>query len=173
MHAQYLFAGVSCVCCGGIGDTGLLFWPQAECHLPGHHLLCVRQTCTDSLCTVHPTLLLWDLHYIPHHYWRPVGRVSVSSCHCKTWLCMCVFVWAGMHGYSLFRMYSLMCLCNNEAWHQNFFFYLIVFLFVDRDFYCNKSPFYMNRAFTIVVTSLLFILPMIFPRRIDFLKYAR
>ncbi|PVD21371.1 hypothetical protein C0Q70_19544 [Pomacea canaliculata] len=46
------------------------------------------------------------------------------------------------------------------------------FLFVDRDFYCNKSPFYMNRAFTIVVTSLLFILPMIFPRRIDFLKYA-
>lgn len=54
-----------------------------------------------------------------------------------------------------------------------FFFNLIVFLFVDRDFYCNKSPFYMNRAFTIVVTSLLFILPMIFPRRIDFLKYAR
>ncbi|KAL8564604.1 hypothetical protein ACOMHN_032160 [Nucella lapillus] len=46
------------------------------------------------------------------------------------------------------------------------------FLFVDRDTYCDESPFYMSRWFTIVFTSCLFILPMIFPRRIDFLKYA-
>nr|KAG5713026.1 hypothetical protein BaRGS_021820 [Batillaria attramentaria] len=46
------------------------------------------------------------------------------------------------------------------------------FLFVARDFYCEKSPIYMDRSFTIIVTSFLFILPMIFPKRIDFLKYA-
>ena len=30
----------------------------------------------------------------------------------------------------------------------------------------------MDRSFTIIVTSCAFILPMIFPKRIDFLKYA-
>ncbi|GFR96736.1 sodium-coupled neutral amino acid transporter [Elysia marginata] len=46
------------------------------------------------------------------------------------------------------------------------------FLDVAKDFYCNTSPFYMGRAFIISVTSCIFILPLCFPRRIDFLKYA-
>ncbi|KAG1650505.1 putative sodium-coupled neutral amino acid transporter 7 [Nymphon striatum] len=36
--------------------------------------------------------------------------------------------------------------------------------------FCHE--WYMNRNFTIVVSSILFILPLCFPRRIDFLKYA-
>ena len=37
--------------------------------------------------------------------------------------------------------------------------------------YCHY--WYMNRKFTMVSTSLLFVLPLCFPKRIDFLKYAR
>ncbi|KAK7114363.1 sodium-coupled neutral amino acid transporter 7-like [Littorina saxatilis] len=46
------------------------------------------------------------------------------------------------------------------------------FLFVDKSTFCNDSPIYMNRTFTIIVTSCLFIMPMIYPQRIDFLIYA-
>lgn len=46
------------------------------------------------------------------------------------------------------------------------------FLFVDKSLYCDESPFYTSRWFTIIFTSCIFILPMIYPRRIDFLKYA-
>ncbi|XP_060563869.1 sodium-coupled neutral amino acid transporter 7-like [Ruditapes philippinarum] len=46
------------------------------------------------------------------------------------------------------------------------------FLFVAKDFYCQHHPWYMNRASTIVITSFLLILPLCFPKRIDFLKYA-
>lgn len=47
-----------------------------------------------------------------------------------------------------------------------------LFLFSARTLYCTKEPVYMNRSFTIVVTSLILILPLCFPKRIDFLKYA-
>ncbi|KAK3749285.1 hypothetical protein RRG08_021001 [Elysia crispata] len=47
------------------------------------------------------------------------------------------------------------------------------FLNVTKDFYCNTSPFYMGRSFIISVTSCIFILPLCFSKRIDFLKYAR
>ncbi|XP_041376030.1 putative sodium-coupled neutral amino acid transporter 7 [Gigantopelta aegis] len=46
------------------------------------------------------------------------------------------------------------------------------FLFVDKTKFCNDPPIYMDRSFTIVVSSLILILPMCFPKRIDFLKYA-
>ncbi|WAR11527.1 S38A7-like protein [Mya arenaria] len=46
------------------------------------------------------------------------------------------------------------------------------FIFVARSFYCEHLPWYMNRATTIVATSVIIILPMSFPKRIDFLKYA-
>ncbi|GFN95859.1 sodium-coupled neutral amino acid transporter [Plakobranchus ocellatus] len=46
------------------------------------------------------------------------------------------------------------------------------FLYVAKNFYCDESPFYMSKAFIISITSILFILPLCFPRRIDFLKYA-
>ncbi|KAK3724317.1 hypothetical protein RRG08_043313 [Elysia crispata] len=46
------------------------------------------------------------------------------------------------------------------------------FLNVAKDFYCNTSPFYMGRSFIISVTSCIFILPLCFSKRIDFLKYA-
>ncbi|BFZ13229.1 hypothetical protein BsWGS_16268 [Bradybaena similaris] len=48
----------------------------------------------------------------------------------------------------------------------------LFFLDVSKSVYCGESPFYMTRAFTITVSSILFILPLCFPRRIDFLKYA-
>ncbi|XP_059158333.1 sodium-coupled neutral amino acid transporter 7-like [Physella acuta] len=48
----------------------------------------------------------------------------------------------------------------------------IFFLRVSHDHYCRTKPFYMTRAFTISVTSILFILPLCFPKRIDFLKYT-
>lgn len=46
------------------------------------------------------------------------------------------------------------------------------FLFVSKSTYCHDTPVYMNRWFTIIVTSSLFIMPMIYPQRIDYLKYA-
>ncbi|XP_059158341.1 sodium-coupled neutral amino acid transporter 7-like [Physella acuta] len=48
----------------------------------------------------------------------------------------------------------------------------IIFLNVSYNHYCNSSPFYMSRAFIITVTSIAFILPLCFPKRIDFLRYA-
>ncbi|KAL5022055.1 hypothetical protein ScPMuIL_001210 [Solemya velum] len=46
------------------------------------------------------------------------------------------------------------------------------FLFVARSTYCNSNPWYMQRTWIIISTSILLILPLCFPRRIDFLKYA-
>ncbi|KAK3749420.1 hypothetical protein RRG08_057229 [Elysia crispata] len=46
------------------------------------------------------------------------------------------------------------------------------FLTVARDLYCNARPFYMGRGFVIFITSCIFIMPMCFPKRIDFLKYV-
>ncbi|KAL4234026.1 hypothetical protein ACF0H5_005680 [Mactra antiquata] len=46
------------------------------------------------------------------------------------------------------------------------------FLFVAKSFYCEHSPWYMDRKATITITSLILILPLCFPKRIDFLKYA-
>ncbi|XP_046360378.2 putative sodium-coupled neutral amino acid transporter 7 [Haliotis rufescens] len=46
------------------------------------------------------------------------------------------------------------------------------FLFVAKNVYCDEQPIYMNRSFCVIVTSILLILPLCFPRRIDFLKYA-
>ncbi|XP_045191635.2 sodium-coupled neutral amino acid transporter 7-like [Mercenaria mercenaria] len=46
------------------------------------------------------------------------------------------------------------------------------FLFVAKKFYCENHPWYMDRISTIVITSFILILPLCFPKRIDFLKYA-
>lgn len=46
-----------------------------------------------------------------------------------------------------------------------------VFLFTVRHIYCDDHPWYMNRISTICLSSLILILPLCFPRRIDFLKY--
>ncbi|XP_048764968.2 sodium-coupled neutral amino acid transporter 7-like [Ostrea edulis] len=46
------------------------------------------------------------------------------------------------------------------------------FLFAAHDWYCTYSPWYMDRATSICVSSILLVLPMCFPKRIDFLKYA-
>ncbi|XP_059148108.1 sodium-coupled neutral amino acid transporter 7-like [Physella acuta] len=48
----------------------------------------------------------------------------------------------------------------------------LFFLNVARDTYCTTNPFYMTRAFIISVTSIAFILPLCFPKRIDFLRYT-
>ncbi|KAH9509507.1 hypothetical protein Btru_046064 [Bulinus truncatus] len=48
----------------------------------------------------------------------------------------------------------------------------LFFLQVDKTLYCDSSPIYMSRAFIISISSIVFILPLCFPRRIDFLKYA-
>ncbi|XP_059148104.1 sodium-coupled neutral amino acid transporter 7-like [Physella acuta] len=48
----------------------------------------------------------------------------------------------------------------------------LVFLNIARDTYCTTNPFYMTRTFMISVTSIAFILPMCFPKRIDFLRYT-
>ncbi|CAI9716143.1 Hypothetical predicted protein [Octopus vulgaris] len=45
------------------------------------------------------------------------------------------------------------------------------FIFVNKGLFCT-NPWYMNRIFTIVVTSTVLILPFCFPKKIDFLKYA-
>jgi len=37
--------------------------------------------------------------------------------------------------------------------------------------FCDK--WYMTRRFTIAVSAVILVLPLCFPRRIDFLKYAR
>lgn len=49
--------------------------------------------------------------------------------------------------------------------------YFSVFLSLFGDRFCTS--WYMNRKFTISVTSITLILPMCFPKRIDFLKYFR
>ncbi|XP_059158339.1 sodium-coupled neutral amino acid transporter 7-like [Physella acuta] len=48
----------------------------------------------------------------------------------------------------------------------------IIFLNISYDHYCNTQPFYMTRTFIISSTSIAFILPICFPKRIDFLRYA-
>ncbi|XP_059158332.1 sodium-coupled neutral amino acid transporter 7-like [Physella acuta] len=48
----------------------------------------------------------------------------------------------------------------------------LLFLNVAYDFYCSTAPVYMTRAFVISATSIAFILPLCFPRRIDFLRYT-
>jgi len=48
----------------------------------------------------------------------------------------------------------------------------LFFIDIARTFFCGTSPFYMSRSFTIVVSSTFFILPLCFPKKIDFLKYA-
>ncbi|XP_059158344.1 sodium-coupled neutral amino acid transporter 7-like [Physella acuta] len=48
----------------------------------------------------------------------------------------------------------------------------IIFLNLSYDLYCNSNPFYMTRAFIITVTSIVFILPFCFSKRIDYLNYA-
>lgn len=45
-----------------------------------------------------------------------------------------------------------------------------VFLFVMKDLYC-KHPWYLDRISTICISSVILILPLCFPKRIDFLKY--
>ena len=45
------------------------------------------------------------------------------------------------------------------------------FLFVSKDFYCHDHPWYMNRVSVVCITSIILILPLCFPKRIDFLKY--
>ena len=45
------------------------------------------------------------------------------------------------------------------------------FLFVSKDLYCHDHPWYMNRVSTVCITSIILILPLCFPKRIDFLKY--
>ena len=42
---------------------------------------------------------------------------------------------------------------------------------MDKSHYCGDRPIFMQRCVTIIVTSGLFILPLIFPKRIDFLRY--
>ncbi|KAK3086516.1 hypothetical protein FSP39_019509 [Pinctada imbricata] len=46
------------------------------------------------------------------------------------------------------------------------------FLTVVRDFYCKDNPWFLSRTSTICITSVILILPLCFPKRIDFLKYA-
>ncbi|XP_060068570.1 sodium-coupled neutral amino acid transporter 7-like [Ylistrum balloti] len=46
-----------------------------------------------------------------------------------------------------------------------------VFLFTVKGMYCDQHPWYMDRKSTICLSSLFLILPLCFPRRIDFLKY--
>ncbi|XP_064611392.1 sodium-coupled neutral amino acid transporter 7-like [Liolophura sinensis] len=46
------------------------------------------------------------------------------------------------------------------------------FVFVAKETFCNDHPWYMKREVTICVTSVIFILPLCFPKRIDFLKYV-
>lgn len=46
------------------------------------------------------------------------------------------------------------------------------FLFAAHNWYCTHSPWYMDRVTTICVSSVFLILPLCFPKRIDFLKYA-
>ncbi|XP_059158756.1 sodium-coupled neutral amino acid transporter 7-like [Physella acuta] len=48
----------------------------------------------------------------------------------------------------------------------------LFFLNVSRELYCTTHPFYMARAFIISATSVLFILPLCFTKRIDFLKHS-
>ncbi|XP_059158330.1 sodium-coupled neutral amino acid transporter 7-like [Physella acuta] len=48
----------------------------------------------------------------------------------------------------------------------------IFFFKISQDLYCKSKPFYMTRAFIISATSIVFILPLCFPKRIDFLKYT-
>ncbi|XP_059158338.1 sodium-coupled neutral amino acid transporter 7-like [Physella acuta] len=48
----------------------------------------------------------------------------------------------------------------------------LIFLNVSYDHYCYSNPFYMSRAFITSVTSIAFILPLCFPKRIDFLNYV-
>ncbi|XP_059158335.1 sodium-coupled neutral amino acid transporter 7-like, partial [Physella acuta] len=52
-----------------------------------------------------------------------------------------------------------------DQWEM--FFYKI-----SQDLYCKTKPFYTSRAFITSVTSILFILPLCFPKRIDFLRYS-
>lgn len=54
-----------------------------------------------------------------------------------------------------------------------FFTLISVFLFAAHNWYCTHSPWYMDRVTTICVSSVFLILPLCFPKRIDFLKYAR
>lgn len=68
--------------------------------------------------------------------------------------------------------------CLNIIWFLPFeilfiYHFISVFLFVAKQFYCEHSPWYMDRKATITITSVILILPMCFPKRIDFLKYAR
>ncbi|XP_033755425.1 putative sodium-coupled neutral amino acid transporter 7 [Pecten maximus] len=46
-----------------------------------------------------------------------------------------------------------------------------VFLVTVRHIYCDEHPWYMDRISTICISSAILILPLCFPRRIDFLKY--
>ncbi|XP_059158754.1 sodium-coupled neutral amino acid transporter 7-like [Physella acuta] len=48
----------------------------------------------------------------------------------------------------------------------------LFFLNVARELYCTTHPFYTTRAFIISATSVLFILPLCFTKRIDFLKHS-
>ncbi|XP_059148065.1 sodium-coupled neutral amino acid transporter 7-like [Physella acuta] len=48
----------------------------------------------------------------------------------------------------------------------------LFFLNIARDTYCTTNPFYLTRAFMISFTSIAFILPLCFPKRIDFLRYT-
>lgn len=46
------------------------------------------------------------------------------------------------------------------------------FIFINAKLYCTVYPWYMNRMFIISITSIVIILPLCFPKKIDFLKYA-
>ncbi|XP_059158752.1 sodium-coupled neutral amino acid transporter 7-like [Physella acuta] len=48
----------------------------------------------------------------------------------------------------------------------------LFFLNVAPDLYCTTHPFYMTRAFITSATSVVFILPLCFTKRIDFLKHS-
>lgn len=50
--------------------------------------------------------------------------------------------------------------------------FVVVFYFITKDVnFCSK--WYMSKDFTLSLTSILFILPLCFSKRIDFLKYVR
>ena len=96
-------------------------------------------------------------------------------CHTLLLTCMnfavklCKYSFVCLHWWQMVTIDFLQAFCVHG--HTCWLFLSLVLTFVYGSTYCDY--WYMNRKFTMCLTSVILILPLCFPKRIDFLKYIR
>jgi len=163
--------------CHIVDASGLLLRIQQKHYVSRRSSCCVWQKSRDSMCSMHHPVRLRHVRYILNYYWRPAWSMwvhkglerirahdfDVLSVPQRRFLSI-----AKCFDLPIIVMPSDVCLWLLAP---QFSLRIAVFVFVYGNDYCKH--WYMSREFTMSVSSVAIILPLCFPKRIDFLKYTR